>query len=69
MLTMFTLPRSSTSSLAVPMLTTTTNRIGLSRPPSLFSAMFNTPARLSLTAYIFLMEVSICEVLETIAPP
>jgi len=33
MLTMFTLPRSSTSSLAVPMLTTTTNRIGLSRPP------------------------------------
>ena len=42
-------------------------------PSSLFSyhppAMLNTPARLSLNAYIFLMEVSIYEVSETIAPP
>jgi len=33
---MLTLPRSLTSSLAVPMLTTTTNWIDLYRPPSLF---------------------------------
>jgi len=31
--------------------------------------MLNTPARLSLTAYIFLMEVSIYEVSEDVVPP
>jgi len=43
-------PGRLTSSLAVLMLTTTTNWIGLSRPP-FFHTILNTPARLSLNAW------------------
>ena len=51
---------------------TTSSWIDFCRPPSLFSyypsVVLDTPARLSLTAYIFFMEASIYEVSEKIVP-
>ena len=62
-------PGWSISSFAVPMLTATTGFVALLPfSHTIHLAMLNMPARLSLTADIFLKDASIYEVSEKIAP-
>ena len=61
-------PGWSISSLSVPMLTATGFVALLPFSHTIHLAMLNKPARLSLTADIFLKEASIYEVSDKIAP-